>query len=195
MIRSYYSEIKSVIGEAVERNNVLLSEAEELLRRAEDKKKYTPEYINELKKQAQEKRYEAERLVFGVNGRVNDIVSRMRNRAEELDTLKGEEITEDAKLLTSGLNLTEKDLLAIANRSNNNTMRKLVQKYALDNDIRFTNGQQLPPTKGRRYADVAKEVESTMYYLNRHYGQRTLQKMYDTCIGEGSILDGMFADD
>lgn len=97
------------------------------------------------------------------------------------DTIKYKELTDDAKLLTMGLPLNEKDLKQILERNENNrTMIKLVLRYA------DAHGIHLPV----QYNPKASEVgdPDAFAYAAEVCVKHGSQTVYDQIMGEGSEL-------
>ncbi len=98
--------------------------------------KYSAEHIQKLKAQVAdlEKKVEAERLQRNRN--IAALITQMQESLEREVELRGEDITADSKLLQ--FNPTEKELVALLNRHENNpTMLKIISAHAKERGIKL----------------------------------------------------------
>ena len=71
---------------------------------------------------------------------VRSMVDKEKAAIKELNVIRGEDLTEDAKLFNCGVKLTEKDIDRIIQRNRDNyTMVQLAIKYAKDNGIQVNH--------------------------------------------------------
>lgn len=95
-----------------------------------------------------------------------------------LDDLKGEDVNDDIKLLTSGIPLTERDIEAIVNRNADNvTMQQLAYRYARDKGIKLNSyfighSQQI-----RSIENISEAVDYTKDYLGAPNGWSVITDM------------------
>ena len=93
----------------------------------------------------------------------------------ELDDLRGDALTDDARLLSSGMKLTERDLIAILKRNADNpTMKQLVLRWANENgvDLRRYAGERGIPMEtvvyvghGQEISEAESLIDTAMMYL------------------------------
>lgn len=80
-------------------------------------------------------------------------------RLEALDAPKAEELTEDVKLLNSGIKLTAKELVNLAQKQENKTatMSRLINQYAEEHNIEL-------PTEGKiNFVGHGKEINAAWH--------------------------------
>lgn len=124
----------------------------------------------------------------------NDVAALNRQFADELrglDALDPAQLTDDARLLTSGLPLTEKDYRAILQRSEGNrTMQQLTLRSAKEKGIDL--GVVYVPS-----SRAAQDVEGTLYtsqLVLKRYAYPD-SAYFDKLIGPGSQLHQVFSDE
>ena len=87
-----------------------------------------------------------------------------------LDDLDGSQLTDDARLLNSGLKLTERDLIAILKRNaGNSTMKQVVLRWAAENGVDL-----------RRYAQERGIPLETVVYVGHAQEIRDVEGLTDT---------------
>lgn len=148
----------------------------EAVRRAAAEKANTARYV--LERELEAAKTDVEQFIRGY-------AAELRSR----DALNPADLTDDARLLTGGLPLTERDYRAILERSQGNaTMLQLTLRAAK------TAGVDLGGEFYIGHAQAAQSVENTLYtvhtVLERH--MRPDSEYYDRLIGEGSQLHQVF---
>ena len=104
--------------------------------------------------------------------------------------MKGEELTEDAKLLGVGVTLSAEDIAAMFDRNAGNpTMEHLICRYADQHGIAL---RRVPSFKGSAEYDIAGIIPTVCKYILRNY---TSPAMYHETFGEGSEYRKMFTAD
>jgi len=93
-----------------------------------------------------------------------------------LDDLRGDALTDDARLLSAGLKLTERDLIAILKRNEDNpTMKQIVLRWANENGVdlrRYAQERGLPLDTvvyvghGQEIRDVETLIDTSMRYVD-----------------------------
>jgi hypothetical protein len=92
------------------------------------------------------------------------------DRLYALDDLRGDALTDDARLLSAGLKLTERDLIAILKRNADNpTMKQLVLRWANENNVDL-----------RRYAQERGLPLETVVYVGHAQEIRDVEALIDT---------------
>ena len=118
------------------------------------------------------KRYEIRAKADETLSNVKKAVAAHCDKLYALDDLRGEDLTDDARLLNCGLKLTERDLIAILTRNaNNNTMRQLVLRWADENNIDL-----------RRYAGEHGIPLETVIYVGHGQEIRVAESLIDTAM-------------
>lgn len=92
-----------------------------------------PEVINELKGYLKG----MNDIQTEINKKINELSIQAKKDLEESENLNPKEITEDSKLLTLGIALTQKDIESMLDRNQGNrTMTQLIFRYAREHDIK-----------------------------------------------------------
>lgn len=95
-----------------------------------------------------------------------------------LDELKGEDVNDDIKLLTSGIPLTERDIEAIVRRNADNvTMQQLAYRYARDNGIKMNSYFIGHSRQIQSINEISHAVEYTERYLGEPDGWSVITSM------------------
>ena len=123
-------EIREILSLSLEE----LKKAQKVLEDWESKKSiYATSYFNE---QLSEKKASVEAVTDRCKTAIDAAVNMYKNSVSDGNKLKGEDLTADAQLLSSGLALEKADLQAIFDRSKGNyTMQSLVMRYAEQHNI------------------------------------------------------------
>lgn len=98
----------------------------------ENKKRLTPAGMNE-----EMGKFNAARLVIVDEGKraIAEVAEKYKGTLSALFTPTGEDITDDAKVLSSGLKLSKMDLERLWDKNENNTMRRMIWDYATSNGV------------------------------------------------------------
>ena len=102
------------------------------------------------------------------------------------DVLKGEELTDDVKLLESNINLSEKNIQMMVERNKgNNTMQKVINQYAREHDVNV--GVYINP-----YQESIQAVNNLPY--TAEVVERWFDKMsvFDELLGDNSATTKLF---
>lgn len=99
-------------------------------------------------------------------------LAELAKKASEADRLKGEELTEDIKLLSSGISITGEELAKMyynAETNENNTMMQMINRYAKDNGIK-RNWQYVSNTEraNNMAADVRTITSKVVKYCDTY---------------------------
>lgn len=135
--------------------------------------------IDQLRKDMEKKWIEGKTNVASVVKKYSEIL-----RKE--DALIPEDMTEDVKLLNSGIPLTQRDLQDIIDRNpQNRTMAQLALRYADQNNIEGLSSRYYIPAESQ-----VKELQSIQYVSEtaiRHYESPSMCKdLYNRLMGAGS---------
>lgn len=153
--------------------------------------KYSHKTIQEKlhPKRAEHERYLVEAKENAIN-KIKEWSEELCAEITESNRLKGEEMTEDAKLLNVGVRLSDIELEAMFDRNSGNpTMEKLICEYARQNEIRIA---RVPTFKGKIEYDTAKGMPITCHYILKNYN---MPSMYQEFFGEGSQMRDFFMSD
>lgn len=184
--KEFYEKVTESVTESIEK----ISQKRKLLENLEDEKrsgKLSREYvmktidpeISGLKKAIEEMKVEGKK----------DIESLCEEYTGELideDSLHGEDLTDDAKLLNSGITLTKRDLESMLKRnSGNRTMTQVITRYAKEKDIDLGvyyvgNNETLALVKAVPYT-----TEIVLKWEGRN-------GMYEKLMGEGTDFEKAF---
>ena len=142
-------QVKEAVGEIVE----LGKKQKELEGRMND---YSDSHFKELSQEIQLKIDEA---ISNGRKKVAEAGERYKEQLKEDFTMKGEELTDDAKLFSSGILLSDSDINSLSDKyKNNRTMTALISQYAEKNNLHI-----MKPAK-----TMAEELELTES-LNNYY--------------------------
>ena len=134
--RYYYNRLTKELNENFKEYTALKAEYDQL---TADRKsgKYSDNYLKEKVYPRQfELKRQMERVQDKAYSDVNTLTEEMRSYLRGLDALNPEELTDDTKLLNSGIKLTKNDIQSILDRnSGNRTMTQLALRYAKENSI------------------------------------------------------------
>lgn len=139
--REYYERLMKELKENFEAYSELKMEYDKMTQERQSGA-YTIKHINEVifpkqSKLMQEMRDVQQKAYSDVEKLTED----MRKYLRELDSLKPEEMTEDVKLLNSGIKLNKRDIQDIIDRNpDNRTMIQLAYRYAEEHDIKGLEG-------------------------------------------------------
>ena len=184
--KEFYDKINSVITKAMEELNMINVEIEGLDNIiANTNRVYSPVYI----KQKANERHEYEMKLNNIKENANETISAITNKyieeVKKSNSLKGEEMTDDAKLLNIGIRLSVDDLEKMFDRYDGNyTMQSLIVKYVQQNDI--IDFKRVMNNDNAILIETAKQVPGVSKIVLRQFKQK--DKFYDQFIGEGSAF-------
>ena len=124
-------------------------------------------------------RQDAEQAIRNAQG----LVTKYRADNEALNRLDPAQITDDIKLLQSGIQLLPKDIDAILERSRGNrTMTQLAFRYAKEHNIDVA-GLRGKYEYGRKEEELAKNLEGTVHIYERWITKPNALAMLDRFFG------------
>ena len=128
------SKVRSITIDTL--NQVL--EADKKLSDLNEKKGiYAETYFKQLQEEIKGKK---ETVISSATKEVDSIIDDYKKTVHQDFTLKGEELTEDAKLFNSGLKLNGKQLNELGKKyKDNHTMTQLINDYATENGMIIEN--------------------------------------------------------
>lgn len=176
----FYKKMTDKVKAAMKEVNDVQAEIEKLEKEV-NSGMYSAETASEKRSRISSLKWKMRTLPEDIRISIQKMGTDLANELDAEDTVKGKELTDDAKLLTMGLPLNEKDLKQILERNDNNrTMIKLVQRYADAHDIRI-------PVK---YNPAASEVfkPEEFAYAAEVCVKHSSQTIYDRIMGEGSEI-------
>ena len=188
--RDFYWDIRSIVNSAVED----LTELEKREKAIEDKiksKRYTPDIVsNELMPELNSiKREIISRKESGnkaVRARSDEYISELR----KADELNADNLTDDIKLLQSGVALSADDLATLFDRNaGNSTMQKLITDFAKQHN-RDIQRYYRPAN-----ADLIKGVENIPEVMRIVLKWHNKPDIFNNHVGEGSDLDKFLRDE
>lgn len=147
--------------------------------------KYTIEYIDDhLKPKRDRIKGEITAATEATFNKARKIVSAYTDEQRAALVLDPAALTDDYKLLVSGIDLTERDLCGILDRSGDNlTMQQMTYRYAKQHGVKlpsvFMGDSQADENVG--FANGLLDVASryTSRYMGRSDGMRMLNKFFD----------------
>lgn len=100
---------------------------------------FSPKKVEALTAQRYDLHRKLQNITTEARQEARQFVEKYKTELEEQDSLRGEDLTDDARLLSAGIPLNQRDLEAILNRSSDNrTMQQLVLRYAEANGIEMS---------------------------------------------------------
>jgi hypothetical protein len=192
MKRVFYNQIRKELDRSYQEYQKLSDEYKELkAKRTEGK--YSVDYLNKtilpkmvtLSKSMEELQRKLKENIF-------QYAENMKKELRLADALNPSEITDDIKLLNSGVKLTERDIKTMIERnSNNRTMTQLALRYAQENNIKTGVMYLSNEDKCREYDQIVGSVNTVIKWMDNPKGY---QNMYDKIIGDSGILSGHIED-
>lgn len=105
------------------------------------------------------------------------IVEQYRRDAAKLNNLDPAQLTDDVKLLQSGIILLPRDIQAMLERNNGNrTMTQIILRFAEANDIDVGNTVFM---EGKQEEETAKNIDEVLHYYAKWIGKPNAKKMLD----------------
>jgi predicted nuclease with TOPRIM domain len=134
----FYWDIKSVVDEAIADIRELEAEKQKLENEMKSSK-FQQSYIrNEMLPMIEGKNRAVEERKAAANKQIKALADDYVNELNEANELRGEDLTDDAKLLTAGVKLTGSELEKIFDRYGDNpTMQQIVHRYADENNVKL----------------------------------------------------------
>ena len=126
---------------------------------------------------------------------VEKLLSAYQASEREKDALIPADITEDAKLFTAGVSLTERDIQDIlARNADNRTMAILTLRYAEEHKITMPGAYQCITAESRA-KNVTDTLRSSTHYFTEHWlksdkADEMLNKLFDYDVKGGQIVNG-----
>lgn len=188
--RNFYWDIRSIVNSTIED----LTEFDKQEKNIEDKirsNRYTAKAVqNEL-------RPELSNIKKNRETRREDGVSAVRTRTDEYiaklqkaDELNPDNLTDDIKLLQSGVALSAEDLTVLFDRNaGNSTMQKLIADFAKQHNRDIQRYYR--PT----HADLIKSIDSIPEIIRVVVKWHNKPDIYNRFLGEGSSLDLLLKDE
>lgn len=176
--KRFTGAMADAITELTERNKELA----ELKQKAQDTRKYKPEYISSLRQRIAALERENIRYEEEANDSIKKLCGGFADELRQADALNPADLTDDAKLLNSGFKFKRSELEKMFDRYNGNkTMQRLIIDAADKNGIQQF-GRVILPSES---AELAKSVESMAE------GARVAIRHYD----RPDVRERIFTDD
>ena len=184
--REFYNQFVETIDNNIEELYRISGDIERLEKR-KNSNRYKEEYIrNEVDPQIRSLKKEMEERRKTGKKEVEDLCEEYRRELLEADSLKGSELTDDARLLSLGIPLSKKDLSSMLSRNpNNGTMLQLILKYAAEHEINL--GVEYVGHSGtiEKLGGLPHTAEVALKWYESN-------DVYNQLIGEGSELSRLF---
>lgn len=134
----FYWDIRAVVDEAIADIRELEAEKQKLENEMKSSK-FQQSYIKkEMLPMIEGKKRAIETRKAAANKQIKALADDYVNELNEANELRGEDLTDDAKLLTAGVKLTGNELEKIFDRYGDNpTMQQIVHRYADENDVKL----------------------------------------------------------
>ena len=186
----FYKRFTGAIAEAIAELTARNKELAELKQKAQDTRKYKPEYISSLRQRISALERENGRYEEEVNDSIKKLCGGFADELRQADALNPADLTDDAKLLNSGFKFKRSELEKMFDRyDGNKTMQRLIIDAADKNGIQQFGRVVLPSESG----ELAKTVESMAEGAKvaiRHYDRPDVQNRIFT-----DDIAASFADD
>ena len=171
----FYKRFTGAIAEAIAELTARNKELAELKQKAQDTRKYKPEYISSLRQRISALERETGRYEEEVNDSIKKLCGGFADELRQADALNPADLTDDAKLLNSGFKFKRSELEKMFDRyDGNKTMQRLIIDAADKNGIQQFGRVVLPSESG----ELAKTVESMAEGAKvaiRHYDRPDVQ--------------------
>ncbi len=113
-----------------------------------------------------------------------ELVNNFRREVDAENNLDPQEITDDIKLLSSGLPLTERDIETIIKRNENNrTMNILALRYAAQHDLKIDNRSYSFELNQKRALETADALDQILGYYSKWIDTEKALYMLDKFFG------------
>ena len=134
----FYWDIRAVVDEAIGDIRELEAEKQKLENEMKSSK-FQQSYIKkEMLPMIEGKKRDIEARKAAANKQIKALADDYVNELNEANELRGEDLTDDAKLLTAGVKLTGSELEKIFDRYGDNpTMQQIVYRYADEHDVKL----------------------------------------------------------
>ena len=188
--RNFYCDIRGIVKSVIEE----LTELDKQEKAIEDKIKsnrYSPAIVqNELRPELTNIKRKREAMredgVSAVRARANEYIAELR----KADELNPDKLTDDIKLLQSGVALSADDLATLFDRNaGNSTMQKLITDFAKQHD-RDIQRYYRPAN-----ADMIRGVENIPEVMRIVLKWHNKPDIFNNHVGEGSDLDKFLCDE
>lgn len=166
---------------------------DKMLLKVLEKKIESRDYSNEAKNRF---RNDAQELRASINYRIHESMSGAKkiikdylNEVDRENRLDPKQITDDMKLMTPGIYLTEKDIQAMLERNaENRTMTQIILRYAKENNIlpKESFGLYVHGDEERKEADA---LETTVQYYERWMGGDSAESMLNRFFNVWDVPD------
>lgn len=177
-VRASLEESRSAIAELVVKRDGLKDDVRE--------GKYSQAYVNEqVQPQISELNKGIERATAEAEQKANAICDAYTAQLEAEDVLDGSQLTDDVRLLSCGITLTEKDISALLEKNKGNaTMVQVLARYANEHGL----GTSYLYTGNARSIQYAKNVRSLAAQYVKNWitdvkqGERLLERYFTEAI-------------
>lgn len=148
--------------------------------------KFSQAYVNEtVNPQIAELNKDIERATAEAEQKANAICDEYTAQLEAEDVLDGSQLTDDVRLLSCGITLTEKDISALLEKNKNNaTMIQVLSRYANEHGL----GTNYLYTGNARSIQYAKSVRGVAAQYIRNWitdaknGERLLERYFTEAV-------------
>lgn len=187
--RNFYLNIRDIVNSAIEDLTDFDEKEKEIENRIKSKR-YTAQIIkkelepklSDIRKNRETRREDA---ISEVRTKTNEYIAELR----KADQLNPSNITDDIKLLQTGIALSADDLAMLFDRNaGNSTMQKLITDYAKQ------HGRDIQRYYRPAHADLIANIESIPEIMKVVIKWHNKPDVYNQFVGEGSTLDSFLRD-
>lgn len=181
MKNDFYLELKKTVDEAIKALNENAAKADALEQKILSNR-YRPNVVeNEFKPAIAEIRKAMQEIQTKASARISGLSQEYINELSYSQQLRGEQLTDDAKLLSAGVKLSQNDIEMLFDRhAGNDTMQRLFYEYAHANDIPINRAYR--PTN----ADLIDAINAVPTISEKVIKWYDRPDLYNEFIGENS---------
>lgn len=185
--KEFYEKSRGMIDAAIEDKMVILQKVNSLEKKL-NTNVFSKDYIEtDIKPQYSNAKKELKMRGEIALASIRDLSEKYIAELKEEDTLKGELLTDDVKLLNMGIVLSSEDLEMLFDRNEgNSTMQKVIVEYASQNDVKISR-QYIPSN-----AVLIENVKAVPEIANNVIKWFDKTELYNEVIGEGSNMYNYF---
>lgn len=174
----YIEKVKTLVSEGFTAYQKK-SEEYERLKSERDSGMYDIRHINsEITPKMSEVRRELQKIQETTSQKVQELSEAQKKELRHSDSLNPEDLTEDIKLLQSGLSLKERDIEAILERnSDNRTMTQLALRYAEEHGLEVSTMYRSASSESRLLDSISGAVKTAIRNYDNSSGYNKMRDM------------------
>lgn len=187
--KSVYTEARRIAQYAHSDIMLLTLKIQEL----EDKlgaEKYNLEHKNKvIKPEIAKLKREREAIRENATKKVKELAREYMDKQAALDELRGDQITDDARLLTCGIKLNAGELEKLFDRNaGNGTMQQIIWRYAQEQGLK--DFRRTYHTHSSECVNLDHDLSHQVDVALKHYDQKNA---YEQIVGDGGLFDQQIA--